>query len=148
MKDVAVLRNELRYADRLWTRQARLYRRIQTVGTFLTVLGSASAFSAWAPKAYDWLPILGGTVAAVFGAALIAIRPADKASMAEVQAKKYREATGRLDLEQALNKIRESDPHEIESLRLPVYNEVVREVGQDDYVAKLNLRERIINFVA
>ena len=114
----------------------------------MTVLAGASTLTALVPKIYDWVPVFGGLVLAVFGASLVAIRPADKAAIAEVQAKKYREARVATDLEAAMNKIRESDPHEIESLRQPVYNEVVREVGQDVYAEKLSIRQQLTNLFA
>ena len=77
----AQLQTEIRYAIRLTQRTARLYRRVQTVGTFLAIVGGSALLSALAGTFPAWLPIAGGVLLTFAGAAMIAIRPADTTAM-------------------------------------------------------------------
>lgn len=82
------------------------------------------------------------------GAALVAIRPADKAALAEAASRKYREIANEPDIAVALIKARQSDPQVIEALRMAAFNDVVREVGQANYVEPLTMRQRLIAALA
>jgi len=46
MKDKTLLLSEIRYAIRLTQRTARFYRRIQSVGTFLSIIGGSAAIAS------------------------------------------------------------------------------------------------------
>jgi Mg2+/citrate symporter len=153
-KSVDILRAEVQYAERLSQRAARLYRRVQTAGTFLAVLGGSGTLSAlthWAPP---WLPIAGGVLLAVVGAALVAVRPADKAAANEADMRRFTallvssQHMGADDLEQALNVARQSCAPEIEPLRNVVYNDVVRAIGQPGHAQPLTRAERVIAALA
>ena len=148
------LLNEARYAERLCARTARLYRRAQSVGVFVTVLGGSAAVVSLSGKVPDWLTAAGVACFAVFGAALLAIRPADKAASNEADARRYaklRSDAASMSVEQlavALNKARETDTSEIEPLRDVAYNDVVREIGRPDVVLPLNLTQRLLAALA
>lgn len=150
----AVLLNEVRYAERLCQRTARLYRRLQTFGTFATVIaGSAAVSSAW-HIAPPWVSVTGAVAFAVCGAALLAVRPADKAAANEADVKRYaklRAESSSMDeagLQMALNKAREGDTAEVEPLRDVAFNDVLAEVGRLDGQIALNWRQRLLSALA
>lgn len=148
------LRNEARYAERLCQRTARLYRRVQTTGTFLAVLGGSGALSAVSGQVAGWIPIAGGALLTLVGAALVAIRPADKAASNEVDMRRYSAllASGHnMDARtfaQALDEARRGDMPEVELLRNPAWNDVVCEIGASDKVVKLRPSERLVAALA
>jgi len=152
--DKDVLLNEIRYAERLCQRTARLYRRLQSIGTFGTVLGGSAALTALSSSLPSWVSVSGAAVFTVFGAAMLAIRPADKAAANETDMRRYATlrtealAMDALALEVALNKARQGDAPEIEALREVAYNDLMREIGQDGYAGKLSLQQRVIASLA
>lgn len=83
------LTGEVRYAIRLTQRTARLYRRVQTSGVFLSILGGSAALVSVTGGVPLWLTACGGVLLAVSGAALVAIRPADKAALNEADTRRY-----------------------------------------------------------
>ena len=129
---------EIRYAIRLTQRTARLYRHIQTIGTFLTVVGGSAALAAFAGNLLPWVLIAGASIFAVFGAASIAIRPADKAAMNESDVKRYQSLMSKaqlMDVAQLRTAIEEAhigDAPEIETLRYVAYNDVMEEINRQD----------------
>lgn len=147
--DKELLLVEVRYAERLCQRTARLYRHLQTVSVFLSVLGGSGVISAVSGAVPAWMPIAGGVLLTVFGAVNLAVRPAEKAAANEGDVKRYaqlRSAAPGMDAAQlhaALEKARETDVTEIEALRPVAYNDVVREIGRDDEVMPLSLQQRI-----
>ncbi len=142
--------NEIRYAERLCQRTARLYRRIQSSTTFLSIVGGSAAASALVTHAPSWLPIVGTLVLAFFGAIAIAVRPADKAAQNELDVKRYgaiRAKSGAMTddaLRQAIDDAHASDTPEVEPLRDVAYNDVVYEVGQPSYAVTLKFQQRLI----
>jgi hypothetical protein len=149
-----ILLNEIRYAERLCQRTARLYRKLQAAGTFLAVVGGSAMASALTPSLPTWLGVAGAAVFAVFGAAMIAVRPADKAATNEADAKRYTKLrTDAVAMDEdairvALNKTREGDVAEVEPLREVAFNDVVREAGREDQVVPLRLLQRVLSAVA
>lgn len=153
-KTVEQLRSEARYAERLCHRTARLYRRVQTIGTFLTIVGGSGTLAAMVHDIPAWIPSLGAVVMAIFGAALIAVRPGDKAAANESDAKRYSALLAStvgfnaVDFERALELARQSDAAEIEGLRNVAYNDIVREIGAESAAVKLSPTERFLAIVA
>ena len=129
---------EIRYAIRLTQRTARFYRHIQTIGTFLTVVGGSAALAAFAGNLLPWVLIAGASIFAVFGAASIAIRPADKAAMNESDVKRYQSLLIKAQtmevaqLRTAIEEARLGDAPEIETLRSVAYNDVMEEINRQD----------------
>jgi predicted polyphosphate/ATP-dependent NAD kinase len=146
--------NEIRYAERLCQRTARLYRHVQSFGTWLTVVGGSGTLAALANNVPNWVPITGAIVFAAAGAALIAMRPADKAAMNEADAKRYAALRTRglgLDdkaLRAALEEARQSDVAEVEALRDVAWNDVVQEVGYADKRVLLSIPQRLLSAIA
>ncbi len=150
----AILLNEVRYAERLCQRTARFYRHIQAVGTFATVAGGSAALSALAQGVPPWVSLAGAAAFTVFGAAMVAVRPADKAAANEADMRRYTKlrTEGRTmdadTLRQALDKAREGDAAEVESLRDVAYNDLLRETGWEHQQIPLSLRQRALALIA
>lgn len=152
--DRALMLNEVRYAERLCQRTARLYRHVQGTGVFLTVIGGSAILSALAKNLPDFIAYGGAILFTVFGALLIAMRPADKAAMNEADAKRYaalRVRAASLDdksLRTAIDEARPSDVPEFEALRDVAYNDVAMEVGQPTYKIQLTVPQRLLAAIA
>ena len=152
--DKTLLLNEIRYAERLCERTARLYRHAQATTVFMTVLGGSGVISAVGGQVPGWVAMAGGVCFAVFGALNLAIRPADKAAANEVDAKRYarlRTASHSMDataLADALSKARETDTQEVEALRDVAYNDVVTEYGAAQAAVPLRLGQRVLGALA
>ena len=114
------------------------------MGNFATIVGSGALASVLAPNVPQWVAITGACVLAVFGAATLAIRPADKAAANETDLRRYSRLlteASRMEadeLTEALAKAKEGNAPEIEPLRRVVYNDVVREIGRDDEAFELS----------
>ncbi|MGV8823990.1 hypothetical protein [Methylibium petroleiphilum] len=154
MQTVEELRNEIRYSQRLCERTARLYRRLQTLSTFLTVAGGSAAVLALGLALPKTVVLVFGVLAALFVALIVAVRPADKAVANENDAKRYSALltqANTLDAAQlraALDKARESVVAEIEPLRDVVWNDVVVEIGQSAYQVPLTAKQKLLASLA
>lgn len=153
-KTIEQLQGEIRYTIRLCQRTARFYRRIQTIGTFCSIVGGSATMASFSATLPDWATITGASMLAIAGAALIAIRPADKAAINESDVKRYQSLMAKshnLNLNQlqiALEECRQSDAPEIESLRNVAYNDIVQEINRPDQAIKLSATEKIWQIVA
>ena len=91
---------------------------------------------------------------AVFGAINLAVRPSEKATANEADARKYAQlrtsgrTMGEAELQAALDKAHETDGSEIEPLRAVAFNDVVNEVGRPDAAVKLNVQQRVLAALA
>lgn len=152
--DKAQLKGEIRYAIRLTQRTARLYRRVQTFGVFLSIVGGSSAIVTIADSVPAWISITGATLLTFAGAILIAVRPADKAAQNEADARRYQilmtHAAGMSaeELQRALDEARTGDTAEIESLRNVAYNDVVLELNRPDTRLELTTLQKILRCIA
>jgi len=96
----------------------------------------------------------GGVFLAVFGAANLAIRPADKAAANDADAKRYAQLRTSAqsmtadELAIALSKARESDTAEVDALRDVAYNDVVTEYGRPDALVPLTMPQKILGALA
>ncbi len=154
IRTIDQLRGELRYSERLCQRTARLYRRMQTALTFLSIVGGSAAIAGALMQAGPWLTIAGAVVLAVFGGIGIAVRPGDKASQNEADMRRYssiRVASLTMTPEQlaaALEQARPVDAPEIEPLRDVVWNDVVTEMGNESSTVPLRWNQRIVAALA
>lgn len=152
--DKAQLKGEIRYAIRLTQRTARLYRRVQTFGVFLSIVGGSAAIVTIADSVPAWISITGATLLTFAGAILIAMRPADKAAQNEADARRYQilmtHAAGMSaeELQRALDEARTGDTAEIESLRNVAYNDVVLELNRPDTRLELTTLQKILRCIA
>lgn len=150
----AILINEIRYAQRITQRTARLYRRAATFLTFTAILGGSGLATSMSATLPQWLVVAGGVLLACTAAAGLSVRPLEKAIMNEQDLRKYtaletQAVSMNVDaLRAALSKARESDVAEIELLRDVAYNDVVIESGRPDMKAALNLPQRFIAALA
>lgn len=148
------LKGEIRYAIRLCQRTARLYRRIQSVGVFLSILGGSATMSSLSGNLPHWVTITGGITLAIAGAGLIAIRPADKASQNELDIRRYQAVMTKANdlttesLEKALEEAHQGDAPEIEALREVAYNDVVIELNRSDCLVNLTPFQRLLSTIA
>lgn len=150
----AILLNEIRYAQRITQRTARLYRRAATFLTFTAIIGGSGLATSMSATLPHWIVVLGGVLLAVAGAVGLAVRPLEKAILNEQDLKKYTQLETQavsMSLEQlqaALAKARETDVAEIELLRDVAYNDVVTESGRSDMAASLTFPQRFIAALA
>lgn len=153
-KTKEMLQGEIRYAIRLTQRTARLYRRLQTVGVFFTILGGSATMSAVAGGVPGWLSAVGGALFAVSGAALIAVRPADKIAKNEADIRRYDALmvkSHKMDvaaLEEAISEAHQGDAEEIESLRAVAFNDVALELNRPDALMHLSFPQKILSALA
>lgn len=124
-KDKEELYFNFRYAQRLCQRTARLYRRIQTSLTFMSLLAGSSAVATLAAQ----LPAPSAWLLATF-AALGCINLAAPA------------------LQQLLDEARQTDTTEVEQLRPVAYNDVVLEIDEPDFVISLTPMQKIMGALA
>lgn len=145
---------EVRYAIRLCQRTARLYRRIQAAGVFFSIVGGSAALTAIQGNLPAWIPTAGGVFLAIAGAALISIRPADKAAQNESDVKRYQALMARAhaiddaQLEAAIEEAHQGDAPEVEPLRNVAYNDVVVEINRADQAISLTTIERLLKALA
>ncbi len=98
--------------------------------------------------------MVGAGLLAVVGAAVLAIKPADRAAVNDADVRKYAEllkeapALSDLDFSTALAKARITDAPELEALRDVAYNDLVSEIGQPELASRLSLAQRLIASLA
>jgi nicotinic acid phosphoribosyltransferase len=152
--DRAIALNEIRYAERLCQRTARMYRRAQMLGVFASALAGTAALAA----AAQWLPAAlaaaGALLMAVVGAGLLAARPGDKALQNEADVKRYAQLRAAsvdmtdAEFERALWRARELDAPEVEALRDVAWNDVVCEIGRPELATPLRITQRALAALA
>lgn len=154
MKTIEQLRGDIRYAIRLCERTARLYRRVQSAGTFLSLVGGSAAVSGATGQLPPWVAISGSAMLAVAGAALVAIRPADKAAQNESDVRRYQVLMAKSygmtfdQLAIALEEAHQGDAPEVEPLRNVAYNDMLREINREDQEITLSVTERMLKAIA
>jgi hypothetical protein len=148
------LQAEIRYAMRLCQRTARLYRRMQSLFTFFTVLAGSSALVSVSANLPTTSTLLAALVFAMAGAANLATRPADKIATNEADVRKYAalllksETLDPAQVRILIAEARQSDAPEIEPLRHVVFNDVMLETGREDHVVPLTMTQRFFNVIA
>lgn len=154
MKTTEQLWGDTRYAIRLCSRTARLYRRIQTAGTFLAIVGGSATIVSALGTLPHWLAASGSSLLAIAGAALIAIRPADKAAQNEADVRRYQavlENSIGASVEAfaaALEQAHQGDAPEVDALRNVAYNDMVKELGMPEHQIPLSATERVLRAIA
>jgi len=150
----AQLQSEIRYTIRLCQRTARLYRRAQTFGTFLAIVGGSATLSGTFGHLPTYVTLAGSSLLAVAGAALIAIRPADKAAQNDADVKRYQALMAKSSamtedaLRQALEEARQGDAVEVEPLRNVAFNDVMEEINRRDQLIELSTHEQLLKVLA
>lgn len=148
------LQGTIRYAIRLCERTARLYRRIGTAGTFVAIAGGSATMSGALGNLPGWVTASGSVLLTLAGAALIAIRPADKAAQNESDIRRYQALMTKshaMTLEQLIAAIEEAhqgDAPDVEPLRNVAYNDVLMEINRDDQLVSLSPIEKLLKAIA
>lgn len=154
MSEREIITGEIRYAIRLCQRTARLYRRIQTFGVFLSIVGGSAVVVSSAMTVPHFITYAGSLLLAIAGAALVAVRPADKAANNEADVRRYQALMAKLPaleddaLSAALDEAHQGDAQEVEPLRNVAYNDVVTEIGRADKAVPLSFSERALKMIA
>lgn len=148
------LQAEVRYAQRLCQRTARLYRRAQTTFTFLSIVAGSAALvsiSAKLPAGF----VLGSAIAfAVFAAMNIAMRPAERIAQNDADVKKYAALLAKSEgleipaIRQLIAEARQTDAPEVEPLRDVAFNDVMREINREDALIPLSVSQKFFRAIA
>jgi hypothetical protein len=145
---------ELRYAQRLLQRQARFWRRVDTLTRAFGLLSGTAAFAAITNSNQDFT-MLFGVIFAVFQVIEFTVSPGAKSAEASQQAKLYAAAIAEQskvsvdDLRQKLLDIRSKDTVTcFEYLRKLAYNDVSEETGRPEAGFKLGLSNRFMGWFA
>lgn len=145
---------EIRYAQRLCERTARLYRRAATFMTFLSVLAGSAALVAVSAQLPQSAILVCALLFAVVIAANTAIRPTDKAAQNEMDVRKYADLLVKAkqvdqpELLRLLAEARKTDVPEIEPLRPVAFNDVMAEIHREDQAIPLNRMARLLKLFA
>jgi hypothetical protein len=154
MKEHSQLKNDIRYAIRLTQRTARLYRRIQTTGTFLFIIGGSATFASLAGSMPAWLTIIGGVLLAVAGAIIVSTRPAERVAQNESDMRRYQSLMAKADkmdvdaLAVAIEEAHEGDAQEVEPLREIAFNDIALESNRPDVLIPLSRFQKILRAFA
>ncbi|MES2742471.1 MAG: hypothetical protein V4754_16215 [Pseudomonadota bacterium] len=148
------LQGEIRYAQRLCQRTARLYRRAQTTSTFFSIISGSAALISVSSQLPQWVMFGCAMTFSVFTAINLAVRPADKVAQNDVDVKKYSALLVKSEemdvpaLRQAIAEARQSDAPEVEPLRDVAFNDVMLEIGCEDSLVNLGRSQRLLSALA
>jgi len=147
--------SEIRYTQRLAQRSARLWWRVDALGTLAFVLGSAGAVANLGALLPPFVAVLASVVTVVIAALMVCLRPAQKAVLNDMDVRKYdelrtleRSGTSTQKLAVLLAKAHQTDAPEIEALRDVAYNDVLNEINRADCASKLGLWQRTVAIMA
>lgn len=150
-KSEAIL--DVRYEIRLHFLHARLYRRLQSAAAILALLAGSASIT----PLLQGLPhgvLVAGVLVAVFAACDLVFRWSDKAAHHHELRRRLTELLERtpdLDvagIDRELARIDVDDSDEIESLRIPAYNDNLRSNGYEDWVRPMSFMARLIRMIA
>ncbi len=144
---------DLRYDMRLHFLHARLYRHLRAGAAILSLLAGSAAIVSVLQTLPGGL-LVAGVVVAAASAADILFRWAEKAAHHDVLRRRLAEILSReselsleaLDSELARYEVEADD--EIESLRVPAYNDNLRSNGREDLVRPESLSARLFRLIA
>lgn len=144
---------DIRYAKRYLSRQERLFRRFSGLLSFLTLFTGTAAFGA----AMSANPKLAGAAGFTIAALTIidfVLAPGKKAWQCNELYRRYNELdrlSASLDLaalDDRIHTLRDYSAPSIEALRLPAYNDMLRENGRTEHIQPLTRWQRFISLWA
>jgi len=154
-KERQKLCSEIRYTQRLAQRSARLWWRIDAVGTLTFVLGSSVSVANFVKLLPPFIGASASVITILIATLMVCLRPAQKASLNEADVRKYdellvleRSGTSTQKLAVLLAKAHQTDAPEIETLRDVAYNDVCSEINRADYACKLSVWQRTMAIMA
>lgn len=149
------LLDEVRYAQRLCQRTARLYRRASTCFTFLSLVAGSGAIVTVSAQISLGATISLALTFAFFGAANFAMRPAEKIAANDADVRKYAvlltkavPISDAAALQAMIAEARQSDTSEVEPLRDVAYNDVMIEINRRDALIPLSRTQRLLGALA
>lgn len=148
------LQGTIRYAIRLCERTSRLYRRMETAGTFFAIIGCSATIGGALGDLPTWVTAAGSVLLTFAGAAMIAVRPADKAAQNDSDIRRYQalmtksHAMTVKQLAVAIEEAHQGDAPEVEPLRNVAYNDTVIELNRADQAIALSRTERMLKAIA
>ena len=151
-KERARLLNEVRYAERLCHRTARLYRRIASILAWVTLIGGSSAFLALKHETAGWLVATAGIIWAALHALDQVMKPAAKSALNLHDSKRYSRLMTQhrkslpTTIQRELDKLRENDGLEVESMRDIAWNDVMVESNNLAMVVPLSRWQRLLRW--
>lgn len=144
---------ETRYGARYCLLMRRLYGRCAAALSFLEIFGGSAAFAGWLGGDQHVTAVAGAAMAAA-AAFSIVFSPGEKRLQCEMQRRRWNELNADApslaidQLEFRIHKLRDEDVPDIQWLRLPAYNDTMRENGREDQIQALSRRERMTAFFA
>ena len=141
---------DIRYAQILSERTARIYRRLQTVGTFLSIVGLSAVLASALSSLPDVWKFSAAAVFLLSTAVMLSVKPAEKVTRWEQDLQRYRDLMARskaMTLEQldaALQEVRRSDAPEVAPLREVAFNQMLYEINRADQLIRLTFGQRVL----
>ena len=148
------LQAEVRYAQRLCQRTSRLYRRVQTTFTFLSIFAGSAALVSISAQLPQMLTLSSAIAFAAFAAINVAIRPAERVAQNESDVRKYAALLAKSEdldivaIRKLIAEARQSDAPEVEPLRDVAFNDVMREINREDALIPLSRSQRLLGAIA
>ncbi|MDQ2187190.1 hypothetical protein RBI13_18585 [Alcaligenaceae bacterium A4P071] len=144
---------DVMYGVRFNEMNERFYRRLDSIFSFLSVLGGSAIFASWLGDK----PLIAG----VLGPAVVVItyierevRPAQKAVRCAVQREKFGELASRLPtmdlaaIDKELRLLQSTGPDSMSSLEIPAYNAVMRSHGHTHSVGRVSTMGKVLSLLA
>lgn len=148
------LQAEVRYAQRLCQRTSRLYRRVQTTFTFLSIFAGSAALVSISAQLPQIFVLTSAVAFAAFAAINIAIRPAERVAQNEADVRKYAALLAKSEdldvtaIRKLIAEARQSDAPEVEPLRDVAFNDVMREINREDALIPLSRSQKLLGAIA
>jgi hypothetical protein len=136
MRDFAELKGRVIYVTRVNELHGRLFRRSKMLCDGTIVLAGALALSG-VSTAFPWYSQAAGAVTAIFGVVSMLLDPGAKALAHEMAQRRWEALATRVSkekpnpevLETWGNELSESDPPQLDSLRIKAYNDYCDQIG-------------------
>ncbi|MCK0743585.1 hypothetical protein [Chromohalobacter nigrandesensis] len=141
------------YSVRYMILQERLYKRLAGLFKFTSLFGGSAAFAGLITAS----PLVTGTSGLLITASTVldfVISPEQKALQCKEARQKFQKLLRKADeldiaaFDRRAEKIAMLDTPNIESLRIPAYNDSMCERGRTDFVQPLSFRQRVIRAIA
>lgn len=146
---------EVRYAQRLCQRTARLYRRASTCFTFLSLVAASGAIATVSAKMPAPVTVSLAILFAALAAANFVMRPAEKIAANDTDVRKYAALLAKMApitdlviIQAMIAEARQSDVPEVEPLRDVAFNDVMLEINRPDQLIPLRLSQRLLGALA
>ena len=144
---------DARYALRLNTLLKRIFGRLPALLRIVELASGTAAFAGYLGNHQEATGIA-GLVIGLLAVINLVLKPAEKAAQADEMIRHYASLLGRApklgleDLEIELHNMRTYPVPDNEWLRMPAYNDALREAGRTDFVTAEHLGHRLMRLFA